>query len=233
MATFVLVHGAWHGGWCWRKLTPRLRAAGHEVLTPTLTGLGERVHLAHAEIGLSLHIEDIVNVLEFEGLRDVTLVGHDYGGMIITGVAGRRPETIARLVYLDGLVPEDGESAFDCLPGARRQFEEAAGALGDGWAVPPLDPRTLGLVDAADIAWLEERLTPMPLRAYQDRLLIVDPRAASLPADFIRCTEFPAFAGAGETARARGWAYHELATGHDAMVTAPAELAALLLRLAA
>jgi len=232
MATFVLVHGAWHGGWCWRKVVPALRAAGHEVFTPTLTGLGERVHLAHAEVGLSVHIEDIVNVIEFEGLRDVMLVGHSYAGLVIAGVAGRRPELIARLIYLDAFMPEDGDSAFSLHPGARAQYESAARELGDGWAVPPPDPRLLGVVDATDLAWLEERLTPMPLRTHQERLFILDQRGPTVPAAVIRCTDFVAFSRAKDLARARGWPYHELATGHEAMITAPTELAALLSRLA-
>src|SRR5579862_6453256 len=101
MATFVLVHGAWHGGWCWRKLTPLLRAAGHEVFAPTLTGLGERAHLATPEVGLSFHVQDVVNVLVYEDLHEVVLVGHSYGGMVITGVTGQAPERLAQLVYLD------------------------------------------------------------------------------------------------------------------------------------
>ena len=110
MATYVLVHGAWHGGWCWQRVTPLLRAAGHEVLTPTLTGLGERSHLANSAIDLNTHIQDVVNVLEYEDLRKVILVGHSYGGMVITGVSERVPERLTHLVYLDAFVPRDGQS---------------------------------------------------------------------------------------------------------------------------
>lgn len=108
MTTFVLVHGAWLGGWAWKHVTPRLRMAGHEVFAPTLTGLGERVHLAHPGVGLETHIQDVVNVLVFEDLQQVTLVGHSYGGIVITSVADRTPERLAQLVYLDAFVPEDG-----------------------------------------------------------------------------------------------------------------------------
>src|SRR5438128_128006 len=104
MATFVLVHGAWHGGWCWKRVTPLLRAAGHEVYATTLTGLGERVHLASPNVGLALHVQDVVGVLEYEDLRDVILVGHSYGGIVISGVADRVPERLRHLVYLDALV---------------------------------------------------------------------------------------------------------------------------------
>src|SRR4051812_1484157 len=113
MATFVLVPGAWMGGWCWKKLTPGLQAAGHQVYTPTLTGLGERVHLARPEIDLDTHTQDIVNLLEFEEARDVILVGHSYAGTVVTSVADRVPERLSMLVYLDSGAPPDGKSVFD------------------------------------------------------------------------------------------------------------------------
>src|SRR5215211_1043953 len=125
MATFVLVAGAWHGGWCWRKVTPLLRAAGHEVFAPTLTGLGERSHLAHPDVGLTTHIQDIVNLLEYEDLNDVVLVGHSYSGMVITGVAEQVPGRLAHLVYLDAFVPENGQALVDLLPPEGRQSNEA------------------------------------------------------------------------------------------------------------
>src|SRR5207248_5461012 len=119
MTTFVLVHGAWHGGWCWRKLTPLLREKGHDVFTPTLTGLGERVHLAGPEVGLGVHVQDVASVIEYENLHDVVLVGHSYGGMVIAGVAGRLPERLAHLVYLDAYAPEDGQAMTDLVPPER------------------------------------------------------------------------------------------------------------------
>jgi pimeloyl-ACP methyl ester carboxylesterase len=119
MATHVLVHGAWHGGWCWRKVTPLLRAAGHEVYTPTLTGLGERVHLGGPHIDLEMHIQDIVNVLEYGDLRDVILTGHSYGGMVITGVAERAADRLSHLIYLDAFVPSNGESLLGYMPPER------------------------------------------------------------------------------------------------------------------
>ena len=115
MATFVLVHGSWHGGWCWQKVARLLRQPGHEVYTPTLTGLGERSHLATKKSGLELHIQDILNVLEFEDLHEVVLVGHSYAGLVITGVAERAPGRVARLVYLDAFIPHAGQSAFAML----------------------------------------------------------------------------------------------------------------------
>src|SRR5262245_30690572 len=116
MTSLVLVHGGWEAGWCWRKVVPLLRDAGHEVFAPTLTGLGERKHLASPEVGLDTHVQDIVGVLESEELDEVILVGHSYGGMVIAGVAERVPERLAQLVYLDAFVPEDGQSTLDLLP---------------------------------------------------------------------------------------------------------------------
>ena len=142
MVTFVLVHPAWLGGWCWRKVTPLLRARGHEVFTPTLTGLGERSHLAKRDIGLETHIQDVVNVLEYEDLSRVILVANSSGGVVITGVADRLPERIARLVYVDAFVPEDGQSLLDIIPPERRPvMESLVRTEGQGWLLPRFAPR--------------------------------------------------------------------------------------------
>src|SRR6516164_8292237 len=141
MATFVLVHPAWFGGWCWKKVAPILRGRGHEVFTPTLTGLGERAHLANREVGLGTHIEDVANVLKFEDIRDAILVGNSSGGMVITGVADRMPERIAHVVYLDAFVPEDGHSLFDIVPSERSEpIHELVQKEGNGWLVPRFAP---------------------------------------------------------------------------------------------
>ena len=139
--TYVLIHPAWFGGWCWKKLTPLLRAQGHEVFTPTLTGLGERAHLARPEIGLEIHVRDITNVIEYEDLRNVILVGNSSGGMVITGVADHMPERIAHLVFLDAFVPTDGQSMLDVIPPDRRPALEAfVQKEGDGWLLPRFAP---------------------------------------------------------------------------------------------
>ena len=139
MAMFLLIHGAWHGGWCWKKVTPLLRAAGHEVCTPTLTGLGERAHLLSAEVTLDTHVQDVVGVLEYEDLRDVVLVGHSYGGMVITGVVDRAADRLAHLVYLDAFVPQDGQALADLVDSTLyTTLEEQARAEGEGWRVPAL-----------------------------------------------------------------------------------------------
>ncbi len=243
MATFVLVHGAWHGGWCWRKVTPLLRAAGHEVYTPTLTGLGERVHLASPEIGLSTHIQDVVNVLEYEDLREVVLVGHSYGGMVIAGVADRAAERLAHLVYLDAFVPADGQALVDLIGQEGRQYLEArVRTEGDGWRLPSIAPvawevvlrENWAITNEADARWMVERLGPQPFKTFTEPVRCTNATAAALRRTFIRCTGDPpdrTFSGVAEEARRpnSGWRYREVATCHDAMVTKPQELADLFL----
>jgi pimeloyl-ACP methyl ester carboxylesterase len=229
MATFVLVHGGWAGGWHWREVASSLRAAGHDVFTPTLTGLGERVHLASPEIGLDTHIQDILMVLEYEELRDVILVGYSYSGMVITGVAERAPDRLAHLVYLDAYVPQDGESLLDMLgPGVAAFIEQAAQAYGDGWRIPHNPP------DAP-------RRTPHPLKTGQQPVSVTNPSAAALPRTFIYCIHDKDTMGpvglpitqAAERARSDSrWRYRELQTGHSPWETAPRELASLLLEVA-
>ena len=147
MATFVLVHGAWHGGWCWKKVAPLLRSAGHEVYTPTLTGLGERDHLLTRDIGLDTHIQDIVNVLEYEELTQVVLVGHSYGGMVVTGVAERAHERLRQLVYLDAATPLGTERSLRALyqrytPARWAAFEAQIQGPGLSWTYRPRSRQT-------------------------------------------------------------------------------------------
>ena len=154
MTTFVLVHGAWHGGWCWREVAGRLQSAGHRVFAPTLTGLADRSHLLTRETGLETHILDIVNLLEWEGLDDAVLCGHSYGGMVVTGAADRAAGRLRALVYLDAFVPADGQSLSDMAPPERvdGMLRDAA-ERGDGWKVPPL-PASAWLDDPAQQAWV-------------------------------------------------------------------------------
>jgi pimeloyl-ACP methyl ester carboxylesterase len=230
MATFLVAHGAWSAGWAWKRMHPRLRAAGHELLTPTYTGLGERGHLAGPAIDLETHVADILGVLEFEDLRDVVLIGHSYGGVVATAVADRAAERLARLVYLDAFVPRDGQSMFDLLPPrARDRMREQARAEGEGWRVPPtpIPPDT----DPADLPWLNARRMPQPLATFEQPLRLAHGETA-LPRSYVYCTRiapgdvFRAFAD-----RARqetGWRYHELDASHSPAVTAPDALARLL-----
>lgn len=234
MSTFVLVHGAWHGGWCWDRVAPLLRAAGHEVHTPTLTGLSERAHLLSPLVGLDTHVEDVVRLLDVLALRDVILVGHSYAGQIVTGVADRRPDAIATRVYLDAFVGEDGETAVSLQPETvAHHWSESAAEQGFGWLVPVRKLEVLGVTEQADVDWLTPRLTPHPWKTYTDPMRLTG-AVDRVPAAFIECVSWMrVFRSQAERARAKGWPVHELATGHEAMVTAPEELADVLLRLAA
>ncbi|GAA5066837.1 pimeloyl-ACP methyl ester carboxylesterase [Thermocatellispora tengchongensis] len=225
--TYVLVHGSWGGGWVWSRLRPLLEAAGHEVHTPTLPGLGERAGDPRgAEIGLSAHLDDLLGYLEREGLERVTLVGHSYGGMVISGVAGHAPERVAALVYLDAFAPEPGQSCFDLVPWLPDVFAELA--EGGGGMARPLDPAAMGVDDPGDAEWVRARATPMPVRTHSEPLP-GPARPEGLPAMFVRCLRFPAFAETADRFRALGLPVAELDSHHFAQVSRPAELAELLL----
>ena len=228
MATFVLVHGSCHGGWCWKKVTPLLSNASHEVHTPTLTGLGERSHLVSRDIGLDTHILDIIQVLEYENLNEVMLVGHSYGGLVIGGVAEKVPGRIRRLVYLDAYIPQDNKSAFDIIPGLETIYKERAlKEQGTEWLVASYTPEEFGVTNPDDIKWMNPRLSPMPWHTHDQPLRITNPKAKILPKSYICCTEFgnAQFKALESPA---DWDYHELMKGHDVMITAPKELVRLL-----
>jgi len=225
MTTYVLVHGSWHGGWCWQKLLPFLRQDNLTLYTPTLTGLGERSHVATPTTGLSVHIQDIVNLLEFEDLHEVMLVGHSYGGMVITGVA-EHSERVGKLVYLDALVPEDGQSIFSLIKGLEADFKRSADKQG---LVPSWVPEDFGVTNPQDVAWMTPRLTPMPLLTHAEQLHAPAMKAKMLPRSFIHCTQF-GLGAFGEKIRREGGTVFTLNTGHDAMITQPQALADILLR---
>jgi pimeloyl-ACP methyl ester carboxylesterase len=227
MASFVLVHGSFHGGWCWQKVARLLRQSGHEVYTPTLTGLGERHHLATPQTGLEVHIQDVRQVIEYEDLDNVILVGHSYSGLVNSGVAELLPERLARMIYMDAFIPHDGQSAFDLMPGMEGQWSQLAAAQGDGWRVPPMSPAALGITNPADAAWTQSRLTPMPLLTHQQRVHLSSSQARQIPRTYILCTHF-GFQTTAREARNLGWDYFQLETGHDAMITMPNELAQTL-----
>ncbi len=229
--TFVLLHGAFHGGWCWERVAGRLRARGHRVTTPTQTGLGERRHLISRGITLATFIDDLVNHLRYEDLADIVLVGHSFGGNAISGAAERSPERIAELVYLDALVIEGGVRPFDTLPPETvAERVRLAEATSDGVSIPAPPAASFGVVDQTDAAWLEARMTPHPLSTYQSPLPIGGPPGNGLPARYICCTD-PVYRPL-EAVRRRvaqgGWTVEEIATGHDAMVTAPDALVEVL-----
>jgi len=231
--TYVLVHGAWHGGWCWVRVADRLRAAGHIVFTPTQTGLGERKHLMSANITPETFTDDIANVIEAEELDDVILVGHSFGGRPVCGVADRMPQRLRRLVFVDASLPQNGKSAFDdTLPELREARIKAAQESSGGLSLPPPPAAVFGVTDPDDVAWVERRMTPHPLTTYSLPSVLKNPIGNGVPATYIRCTA-PAYANtasSAEYAKSRpDWQYLEIATGHDAMVTKPAELTEMLL----
>ena len=228
MATFLVAHGAWSAGWAWRKMRPLLRAQGHELFTPTHTGLGERGHLAAPSIDLESHIADILGVLEFEDLANVMLIGHSYGGMVATGVADRARARIAKLIYLDAHAPGDGESLFDLNPGRRSAMIEAARQRGDGWKMPanPMPPDT----PEADQAWAMPRRMPQPLKTFEQKLRLHHGEL-TLPRHYIYCKRCPPddrFRQFYDRARREGWGHDEIDASHNPHITAPEALAALL-----
>ncbi len=237
MADFLLVHGAWHGGWCWRRLVPLLAAAGHRVHAPTLTGVGERRHLLDATVGLATHVEDIVAALEAEEMNAPILVGHSYAGMVITGVAERltaRGVAIGRLVYLDAAVPLAGESWSSRHPPEVVASRIAAAAPSGGLTLPPPDPAVFGL-SGADRDWVARRQTPHPFSPYRTPLDFDTARWRALPRTFIDCNDPPLATIDASRTRVReqgDWDVQVLKTGHDPMISDPEGLARILLALA-
>lgn len=233
MATFVICHGAWSAGWAWRKVRPLLRAKGHEVFTPTYTGVGERAHLARPDIDLELHIADVLGVLEAEDLRDIVLVGHSYGGMVATGVADRARERIKQLIYLDAFVPQSGQSLSSLAPGRPMPSAAAGGAGAKGAAVDwliapsPTPPDT----SAEDVAWLTPRRKPQPKLTFTQPLEFKN-GPLTLPRSYIYCArKDPAADPFAQFRRLReepGWRYVEIDASHSPNVTAPEKLVEIL-----
>ena len=226
MSTFVLVHGAWGGGWEWRGVEERLRAHGHDVYRPTLTAMGERSHLAAPGVDLDTHIDDVLAVLSFEDLHDVVLCGQSYGGMVVTGVADRDTGRVARLVYIDALVPRDGDSVFSLL--APEFVAHLRDLAGDGTVIPFFLPPDAVAADHG--AWYAERMRDHPLATMEQPLRLSAEPGAGRPCTYIRCTGEPddTFEEAARRAREAGWRYAELPTGHDAQIFDPDGLVALL-----
>jgi len=232
MATFVLVHGTSCGGWVWQKLAPLLRAGGHEVYTPTLTGLSDRNHLLNSKINLSTHITDVINLLFYEDLSNVILVGNSYAGMVITGVAAKIPERLKLLVYLDAYIPDDGQSEADLLPAAMLAARQTDAAVHGGLTQPP-PPELFGVTDPQLVDWIKTRMTQHPLATYMEPVPAGNARSAAIPRIFVHCNGNPSttpdlFSPFADKARAMGWQVNELAAGHLAMLTAPREVAEIL-----
>lgn len=246
MSTYFLVHGAFHGGWCWERVVPLLREAGHRVYAPSLPGLGDQAHLLSPDVGVDTHARDVVGLAEREDLTEVNLVGHSYAAMVITAAADLFPDRLAQLVYLDTFVPRDGEAISDILPAQVEAFRQAARESGAGWRVPPPDmpPEVegcYGVTEEPDLGWVRSMQTPQSLKTFQQPLRLKNPDAvAAIPRTHIYCSE-----GGEEYKRLRAMAMQrtlpptdepgarirELPTGHDCMITMPRELTDLLLEL--
>jgi pimeloyl-ACP methyl ester carboxylesterase len=245
MADFVLVHGAWHGGWCWRRVAQALRAAGHRAYAVTLTGVGERAHLMSPAITLETHITDVANAIEAEEMGDVVLAVHSYAGMIGTAIADRMPGRLRHLVYVDAVVPKPGESWSSTQPVATREARLAAAQASPDYSFPPPDPSVYGLA-GADHEWVKRRQTAHPGHTYAAVLDFDVERVAAVARTFVSCTQ-PALATIDairpRVADAQFWGgawqggggarVVELKTGHDPMISAPQDLTQILLACAA
>jgi pimeloyl-ACP methyl ester carboxylesterase len=223
MATFVLVHGGWGGGWEWTPVADALRQRGHEVFTPTLTGLGEREHIRASEVTLADHIDDVVGVIHFEDIDDVVLCGHSYGGMVVTGVADRRPERIRLLTYLDAFVPRDGESLRDVTPPGLIDALLAVGRdRGDGRA--PIPDELLPPDDARNEATERyvARLRPQATNTFTERIALTG-AVDRLPRAYVHCTgyEDSVMGPFADRARSEGWLYRDIHTQHDLHLSDP------------
>jgi pimeloyl-ACP methyl ester carboxylesterase len=219
-ATFVLVHGAWHGGWCWQRVNDRLTARGHRVFAPTLTGLCERSHLNSPSVNLSTQISDVVNEIQWKDLENVVLVGHSYGGMVITGVAEQIGSRIASIVYLDAFVPADGQSLADL-----------GGKVDAGPFTAPI-PAARFAVNEADRAWVDRKMTPQSTACFTEKLKVTGAYQKVSRKTYIRAKQFAGFATTLEKLRGdASWKTYVVDCGHDVMIDKPDELTKILLEL--
>jgi pimeloyl-ACP methyl ester carboxylesterase len=221
-SSFVLVHGAWHGAWCWRRVADRLTAKGHYVSAPTLTGVGERTHLASDAVTLSTHVDDVVNEIKWKDLDRLVLVGHSYAGMVITGVAERLRERIAAIIYFDALIPRDGQSVI-----------ALRGPTGEPYPTPmvPAPAAASFKVNEKDLAWVSSKLTPQPTRCFTEPLRVTDAYQTIAKKVYVRAPAYahPAIDAAYQRVRGdRSWTTFEFSCGHEVMIDQPAEIAALL-----
>lgn len=231
--TFVLVHGAWHGGWCWRRVSDLLEKKGHKVFTPTMTGLGERCHLIDPKVNLATHITDIVNVIKWENLNDIVLVGHSYGGAIISGVAEQAPQSIGSIVFLDAFVPENGDS-LDAR--ASQPVREAiAAGVQRGDTTMKAVPASVFRVNEKDRAWVDAKCTPHPMATLTDKITLTGAREKIAKKTYIRAKGYPSVPFDGYQEKLKGntaWRVYEMPCGHDAMVDMPDRLTEILVEVA-
>ena len=229
--TFVLVHGAWHGGWCWRRVSDLLEKRGHKVFTPTLTGLGERSHLLDEKVSLTTHVTDIVNVIKWEDLKDIVLCGHSYGGLIVSGVAEQVP--VASIVFLDAFVPENGEALAELASQPVREAIAAASQKGD-IALKPV-PAAVFRVNDRDRAWVDALCTPHPIATLKDKISLTGARERIAKKAYIRAKGYPSMpfdAAHGKLSSTAGWRVYDVPCSHDVMVDMPERLVEILLDVA-
>ena len=238
--TFVLVHGAWHGGWCWRDTADIITAHGNRVFAPSLTGVGDRAHLFSKDISLQTHVEDILALVEAEELNDFVLVGHSYGGFVISGVADTLRESVSRYVYLDAGVPADmsPRSSFSWsdynTPEAREARLKLVREQGNGVALPAPPPSAFAVTDPSEVAWLQRRLRPMPLQTYIGTFTFKNSGSNGMARTYIAGSKPPYASLVSTYERIKGdktWSFTTIEAGHDSMVIAPGELASLLMEI--
>ena len=227
--TYVLIHGAWHGGWCWQRVADRLRTRGHAVFTPTLTGLGERAHLLHPDIDLSLHVADVLGAIRCERLSDIVLVGHSYGGCVISGVAEAVANKIRSIVFLDAFIPNNGESLFDVVQPTVKEVIQ--GVLDRGETIVPVRDAAAFKVNEKDRAWVDSLATPQPIRTMTEKIKLMGARDRIAKKIYIRASGYPnvSFDKAYARVKAdRGWRTYEVPCGHDVMIDEPDRLTDIL-----
>lgn len=237
MATYVLIHGAWHGGWCWKRVARRLRAQGHEVYAPSLTGSGERKHLLSASISMDTYVQDVVNLVEYEELTDVVLVGHSAAGSIVAKAAESVHARLKNLVYVDAVVLPSGKSMFDVFPPQWTEgMRTSARTQGEGWCMPPEQDMIFSFFASdcsdEDKQWLWRMVTPQPIKPYEDKVDLSRFYQLTLPKTYIRCTKSQAGIPR-PVAEKFGMHYIEIDAGHDPMVSQPEPLAVILAQVAA
>ena len=230
--TYVLIHGGFHGGWCWQLVAKRLRALGHDVFTPTNTGLGERSHLMSVRPDMELFATDLVQMFHYEDIRDAIVVGHSFGGSAVSVLADRLPERVRHLVYLDAMLLQSGQCPADLSPpGHIDRYAASAVDTPGGKVLLPVDPERFGITDPKVAGWTKSRLTPQPLQTFMDRLHLEHPLGNGKPGTYICCTA-PLWGSTGASRdlarRMPGWAWREIACGHDAMLIKPDELTDML-----
>lgn len=226
---YALVHGAWHGGWCWDRVRPLLEAAGHKVYTPTLTGLGERSDLLSPKVVLEEHVKDVQQQIENAPLTEVVLVGHSYAGAVMACLADCIPDRIAHLVYLDAIVPRSGQCLLDLLPDEFQAWvDNIVQEQGEGWMMPVQEDETFGLKNEEDLSWVRPRLVPHPYKTYQDIVGLEKHDNNSIKVSYISCVSDDNLSQFRDNFSEGIDGYHKIVSGHDVMVMAPKELSELI-----